>query len=102
MLLVQEAVFFDAIQKKKWLFSKKLLKDNALAQEKILKQAQAYVAPRGRLVYITCSLLKEENEKHTSYMEALGWKCIKEVKIPLVSQQGDAFFSTHFIRTRDL
>lgn len=87
---------------KKWLFSKQLLKDNALAQEKILKQAQAYVAPRGRLVYITCSLLKDENEKHTSYMEALGWKCVKEVKIPLVSQQGDAFFSTHFIRTRDL
>jgi tRNA and rRNA cytosine-C5-methylases len=86
---------------KKLLFSKQLLKNNSVAQEKILKQAQTYVAPRGRLVYITCSLLKEENEKHTLQMEALGWKCIKEVKIPLISQQGDAFFSTHFIRRRD-
>ncbi|MBQ8498952.1 MAG: RsmB/NOP family class I SAM-dependent RNA methyltransferase [Chlamydia sp.] len=87
---------------KKLLFSKKLLLNNAAAQEKILKEAQTYVAPHGRLVYITCSLLKEENEKHISRMMSLGWKCVKEVKIPLISQQGDAFFSVHFIRSRDL
>lgn len=87
---------------KKLLFSKQLLHNNSIAQEKILKEALAYVAPRGRLVYITCSLMKEENEKHTSWMASQGWKCVKEVKIPLVSRQGDAFFSSHFIRSRSL
>nr|CRI41700.1 Fmu methyltransferase [Chlamydia pneumoniae] len=80
----------------KWQFSKKLLLNYVRVQKSILKQASAYVGPRGRLVYITCSLLKEENEAHVAYMHSLGWKEVHRKTLPLQVGKGDAFFTSHF------
>lgn len=46
----------------KWRVSETALQTRMQEQQTILKQAAAYVKPGGRLAYITCSLLAEENE----------------------------------------
>lgn len=46
----------------KWRLSAKNLEERLAQQETVLSQASAYVRPGGRLCYITCSLLPEENE----------------------------------------
>jgi len=54
----------------KWRVSETALQTRMQEQQTILKQAAAYVKPGGRLAYITCSLLAEENE--TQFLEFLG------------------------------
>ncbi|SPN73793.1 Ribosomal RNA small subunit methyltransferase B,16S rRNA methyltransferase B,tRNA and rRNA cytosine-C5-methylases,ribosomal RNA small subunit methyltransferase B,NOL1/NOP2/sun family [Chlamydia serpentis] len=80
----------------KWQFSKKLLLNYVRAQKNLLKQASSYVGPRGRLVYITCSLLKMENEAHVAHMHALGWKEVRRKVLPLEVGKGDGFYASHF------
>ena len=46
----------------KWLLRPQDIADHAARQRSILAAAAALVAPGGRLVYATCSLLEEENE----------------------------------------
>ncbi|VVT43298.1 Ribosomal RNA small subunit methyltransferase B [Chlamydia avium] len=81
---------------KKLLFSNQLLMQYSHLQRKILKEASSYVQHGGRLVYITCSLLSLENEQHIDYMSSLGWEVEHSTHIP--PNQGDSFFSVHFIR----
>ena len=38
-------------------------------QRKIVKNVSQYVNPNGFLLYITCSVFKEENEEVISYLE---------------------------------
>ena len=45
----------------KWRFNKRLLADRLEDQRDVLETAAALVKPGGRLVYITCSVLAEEN-----------------------------------------
>ncbi len=45
----------------KWRLSEQQLHRRMAEQDKVLAAAAAYVRPGGRLVYITCSLLAEEN-----------------------------------------
>ncbi len=46
----------------KWRLSPKNLEDRLTQQQEVLASAAAYVRPRGFLVYITCSVLPQENE----------------------------------------
>ena len=46
----------------KWRLSPAQLETRMKEQASILKSANAYVKPGGRIVYITCSLFREENE----------------------------------------
>ena len=46
----------------KWRFSEKDLDSYINAQDSILGEASRFVRPLGRLIYVTCSLLKQENE----------------------------------------
>lgn len=46
----------------KWRFQPQDLEDLTSVQADILKNAASLVAPKGRLVYATCSLLSQENE----------------------------------------
>ncbi len=46
----------------KWRLSPAQLETRIKEQASILQSAKAYVKPGGRLVYITCSLFREENE----------------------------------------
>ena len=51
----------------KWKLTRKLLDQRKSDQREVLKRGAALVKPRGRLVYITCSVLAEENT------EQVGW-----------------------------
>ena len=46
----------------KWRLSRQDLRDLAARQIALLRAAMKQVAPRGRLIYSTCSLEREENE----------------------------------------
>ena len=46
----------------KWRVRPGALEQRVKEQEAVLAQAALYVKPGGRLVYVTCSLLREENE----------------------------------------
>ena len=45
----------------KWRLSEKALTDRIEDQRKVLVNASQYVKPGGRIAYVTCSLLPEEN-----------------------------------------
>jgi 16S rRNA (cytosine967-C5)-methyltransferase len=46
----------------KWRFDQKNLEDRMQQQEEVLSEAAPFVRPGGHLIYITCSVLPEENE----------------------------------------
>lgn len=46
----------------KWRLKPEALKRRMAEQDEVLSKAQAYVKPGGRLVYVTCSILPDENE----------------------------------------
>lgn len=47
----------------KWRLSEKALADRLEEQKKVLAEASSYVKAGGRLAYVTCSVLPEENEE---------------------------------------
>lgn len=51
----------------RWRFTPDDLDDLLGVQQRILGMAQALVRPGGRLVYVTCSLLQEENERQLAW-----------------------------------
>lgn len=85
---------------KKSQFSRKLLTTFSCVQRKILRDAVRYVKPGGKLVYITCSLLSEENEKQVAFMNSLGWEEAHRMHTTLSPESGDGFFSAHFVCKR--
>jgi 16S rRNA C967 or C1407 C5-methylase (RsmB/RsmF family) len=46
----------------KWRFNLKNLASLVLLQREIVQEAATYLKPGGRLIYMTCSLLPDENE----------------------------------------
>ena len=46
----------------KWRLTEQQLSERCSQQDEVLRDAAAYVRPGGRLVYITCSVLPDENE----------------------------------------
>ena len=62
-------------------------------QRRILKNALACLAPGGRLVYATCSLESEENEKIIEGLNVLR----TETRIP-GRDSGDGFFAAVITR----
>lgn len=55
----------------KWRFSKEWLKELQLTQIEIATLAAKYVKPGGKLIYMTCSLLKDENERQIEKLKHL-------------------------------
>lgn len=54
----------------KWRLSPDQLQRRIKEQEGVLREAARYVKPGGRLVYVTCSLLAEENEDRVAAFAA--------------------------------
>ncbi len=54
----------------KWKIDAPMLERLIQQQREIVTEALTYLKPGGRLVYITCSLLPEENEKQTAHFLA--------------------------------
>jgi 16S rRNA (cytosine967-C5)-methyltransferase len=61
----------------KWRLSPEQLERRIAEQDVVLAQAQAFVKPGGRLVYVTCSLLAEENEDRiAAFLETHPWRVL--------------------------
>jgi 16S rRNA (cytosine967-C5)-methyltransferase len=59
----------------KWRLSPDQLAKRMKEQDGVLRQAAIYVKPGGRLVYVTCSLLAEENEDRVAaFVQDSGYK----------------------------
>jgi len=52
----------------KWRFTNKLLQQRIKEQREVLTAASALIKPGGRLVYVTCSLLPQENEHQIDWL----------------------------------
>ena len=77
----------------KWQFTPARLHELSALQLDILTQAAAYVAPRGRLAYATCSVLREENRDvvETFLRQQPDWRCDEDMVWP-ISEDGDGFY----------
>lgn len=53
----------------KWKFSMTTLQKYVALQKEIVQQALPFLKPQGRLVYMTCSILTEENEAQVHFFE---------------------------------
>lgn len=54
----------------KWRLTESQLEQRVAEQQEVLARAVAFVKPGGRLVYITCSLLSEENDQQVEHFLA--------------------------------
>lgn len=83
----------------KWRLTPERLSELVALQRRILSQAQVHVRPGGRLAYMTCSLLTEENEDQVDAF--LGthadFSCVQTRRFSPVSG-GDGFFVAEFLR----
>ena len=83
----------------KWRLTPERLTELTQIQSQILQDAAALVAPGGRLVYATCSLLAAENEARIDHFLGTvpGWtRC--DLRRFDVSDGGDGFFVTQMRR----
>lgn len=61
-------------------------------QRDILMNVTSFIKPKGRLVYSTCTLSREENEDNTEWLiSELGFKKLKEFKL-LPGDDNDGFY----------
>ncbi|MEM6374371.1 MAG: RsmB/NOP family class I SAM-dependent RNA methyltransferase, partial [Pseudomonadota bacterium] len=83
----------------KWTLSPEKLADLQLLQSQILTTASGYVAPHGRLAYVTCSLLQSENEAQIDRFreQSPGWQLIKDKRY-LPTEGGDGFYVAELTR----
>jgi len=84
----------------KWRVGEPQLAELVTKQREIFKEALGYMAPQGRIVYITCSVLAEENERQVAwFVQEHGLVIDGEVFKTLPSVGGmDGFFATRFRR----
>jgi 16S rRNA (cytosine967-C5)-methyltransferase len=85
----------------KWRFERNTLEDLVHMQRDILEAAQRFVSESGSIAYVTCSLLKAENEDQKDWFLASfpDWALMQE-KRWFVSEHGDGFYLAQFQRTR--
>jgi 16S rRNA (cytosine967-C5)-methyltransferase len=83
----------------KYKLTKVSLKSLIQQQRDIVKDALQYLKPTGRLVYSTCSILKEENDEQVAYFKK-HFNLVKNKESTQVlpaPNQGDGFFFVEFI-----
>ncbi len=85
----------------KWTLTQARLTELTAIQDDILDQAASYLAPKGVLVFATCSVLREENEARVNAFLSrnAGWRRGKMHRYSVASE-GDGFFATHLIRDK--
>ncbi len=78
----------------KWKFTLEMLDRLILEQRQIFADALSYLAPHGTIIYATCSLLHQENEKQIAFFEeAHGLKSQKIFRSIPQSGGMDGFFA---------
>ena len=83
----------------KWALTESRLTELLALQAQILVEAQAHVSGNGRLIYATCSLFAQENERQIDQFLSQNpeWSCTQQHHWPL-SSSGDGFFVAHLCR----
>lgn len=82
----------------KWRLTPGRLEELCALQGQILREAAARVAPGGRLLYMTCSLLSVENTAQAeTFARETGWR-MAEVRRFTPLDGGDGFFAALFQR----
>lgn len=81
----------------KWAFSAARLAELTGLQADILTRARRYLRPGGRLVYATCSLLREENEDqlNTALARETSLRLVRKSRFS-VAKPGDGFYFALF------
>ena len=77
-------------------FSEDWIKKNMILQEQIMGKSLKFLKKRGKVLYITCSLLKQENEEQVKkFMNNFGLEVVKgEVMKVLPQKDGsDGFYA---------
>lgn len=84
----------------KWRLTPEQLQEFGDVQCDILQKAAVLTAPGGVLVYVTCSILNEENVDSVNRFLATnpGWKVVRQETLP-VTAETDGFFTTHLTRS---
>ncbi|WP_439525553.1 RsmB/NOP family class I SAM-dependent RNA methyltransferase [Roseovarius mucosus] len=85
----------------KWALTPERLEELTRLQLRILSEAAPLVAPAGRLVYATCSVLKEENQDVIARFarENPEWT-VRDMQHWPISETGDGFFLSQLERVR--
>ena len=83
----------------KWALDPERLEELCRIQAEILDRAARLVQPEGELLYVTCSLLREENEEQIDAFlrRAPQWGCLDQKRLAL-GAPGDGFFRARLRR----
>ena len=86
----------------KWRFSLAFLQDCINKQQEIFEKAVFFARPGGSIVYITCSLLAEENEQQVQKFEKMFPVELAAPPFQSLPEKGgmDGFFSAVFFKKR--
>ncbi len=78
----------------KWRFNLEMLKNLIGEQRTIFEKALSYLAPTGKIVYATCSILKDENEQQVNhFLKTYNLEPVQPFFQTLPEpQSGDGFF----------
>ncbi len=85
----------------KWKLSLEELERLRVVQRDILRSHSRMVKPGGKLVYATCSILPEENERQVrAFLAERGdeWTLEEELRLPPGENGGDGFYAARLIR----
>ena len=82
-----------------YFFDPQSVSDYKQRQKKILSNVTGRLKPGGVLVYITCSVFADENERISEFLTGLGLKPEKEEMIAGYEQEADSLYAARFIKT---
>ncbi|MEM6635025.1 MAG: RsmB/NOP family class I SAM-dependent RNA methyltransferase [Pseudomonadota bacterium] len=87
----------------KWRLDSQRLDQLAKVQDHVLDRAASLVAPKGVLAYVTCSLLRCENEDRVSAFAERhpDWKVTHQERL-LPTSGGDGFYTAHLTRAQSV
>lgn len=78
-------------------FDQTMISEYQFMQKSIVSRLPAQLKPGGHLLYITCSVFKEENEKVVDYIEqSLGLSLVRKEMISGINEGGDHLFAALF------
>jgi 16S rRNA (cytosine967-C5)-methyltransferase len=85
----------------KWKIDQALVDRLVEQQREIVKEALQYLAPEGRFVYATCSILPEENQDQVEYFLKTHSLVLEGDPLVLLPEEdgGDGFFAAVFKRS---
>ena len=85
----------------KWRFTSKMFQKTLEEQRLIFEQALRFIKPGGHIVYMTCSVLRLENEEQTQYFKktfSLNTIASAFSTLPLDSTDPDGFYGQVFVK----